>query len=208
MRAEFRAAVNRNRNPSLASVHQEHPGKEVGFGDSGEDDEMLEQSEDEVRSWRIGLREEETASGTAPNVQDTEHAAKILERSTITRQAEEVVDPVASSSSRSAEGSEERVAELVSDAEKVLKHRKITCSLEKLKVQELPTDEQCGVARAVEPIRAELSSNLSECEGARALEHIHSKSSAQTELKETSDRVRASTRAGPKASVKREQDQV
>ena len=53
---------------------------------------MLEQSEDEIRSWRIGLR---SASGTVPNVQDTEHAEMTLERSTSTRHAGEVVDLVA-----------------------------------------------------------------------------------------------------------------
>ena len=37
--------------------------------------------------------------------------------------------------------------------------------------------EKCGVARAVEPIRAELSSNPSECEDARAPEPIQTESS-------------------------------
>ena len=38
--------------------------------------------------------------------------------------------------------------------------------------------EKCGVPRAVEPIRAERPSNVSECESARALEPIHSESSS------------------------------
>ena len=68
---------------------------------------MLEQSEDEVRTWRIGLREEGSAGGTVPNVQDTEQAEMILEMSTNTRHAEEVVDLVASSPSQCAEWSED-----------------------------------------------------------------------------------------------------
>ena len=38
--------------------------------------------------------------------------------------------------------------------------------------------EKCGLARAVQPIRAELSSNLSGCESAHALESIHSRRSS------------------------------
>ena len=69
---------------------------------------------------------------------------------------------------------------------------------EKFEVHELPKIEKCGVARAVEPIRAELSTNLSECESARALEPIHSESSAQAELKSTSDRVQNKHKGRPK----------
>ena len=171
--SEFRAEANRRRNPSPASKRQEDP-EGVELWDSEDEDEMLEQSEDEVRSWRIGLREEGSASGKVPNVQDTEQAEMILERSTNTSHAEEVVDLVASSSSQCVEWSEERV----SCAENVLKQRKDTGFSEKFEDLELPKIEKCGVARAVEPIRAELPSNLSECESARALEPVHSRRSS------------------------------
>ena len=78
--------------------------------DSGDEDGMLEQSEDEVQTWRIGLHEEGFASDKELNVQDTEHAEEISGGNTNTRHAEEAVDLVASSSSQRAEGSKERVA--------------------------------------------------------------------------------------------------
>ena len=103
---------------------------------------------------------------------------------------------VASSSSQCAEWSKGRVAEPVSCAENVLKKRKIMCFRKRLKFKR--KTEKCGVARAVEPIRAELSTNLSECEGARALEPIHSESSAHTELKDASDRDQNKHKGRPK----------
>ena len=83
-------------------------------------------SEDEVRTWRIGLHEEGSASDEELNVQDTEHSERILGRNTNTRHAEEAVDLVASSSSQCAEWSKGRVAEPASCAENVLKKQKIT----------------------------------------------------------------------------------
>ena len=117
---ELRAAANRKRNPSLADEHEEDTGGSVGHLDSGDEDEMLEQSEDEVQTWRVGLHEEGRASDKELNVQDTEHAEEILGRNTNTRHAEEAVDLVASSSSQCAEGSKELVAKPVSCTENVL----------------------------------------------------------------------------------------
>ena len=45
------AAANRKRNPSPAAEHQEDTGGSVGHMDSGDEDGMLEQREDEVQTW-------------------------------------------------------------------------------------------------------------------------------------------------------------
>ena len=67
--------------------------------DLGDDDVMLDQSEeDKVQAWRIGLHEEGFASDKELDAQDTESAEEISERSITTRHAEEVVDLAANAS--------------------------------------------------------------------------------------------------------------
>ena len=65
---DLRAAANKRRNPSPAAERTEDTGRSVGHWDSGDEDGMLEQSEDEVRTWRIGLHEEGSASDEELNV--------------------------------------------------------------------------------------------------------------------------------------------
>ena len=194
---EFRTKANKNRNSDPVDSRHEDSGEGVGLWDSGEEEELLEQSEDEIRTWRIGIREGEPASESVLNVQDTEHAVSFVEGRTITREAEEAVEMVPSSSSQCTEGSERR-EEKLAEVKKVLKKQSRRCHLEKFKFARSAQPEKCGLARAVEPIRAELSSNLSECESARALEPIHSESSVQADTGDTSVPTQSKHKGRPK----------
>ena len=75
---ELRAEANQKRNPSLAAEYEEDTGGNVKQMDSRDEDVMLEQSEEENLTWRIGLHEEGFASDKELEGQGTEKRGRDL----------------------------------------------------------------------------------------------------------------------------------
>ena len=157
---------------------------------------MLEQSEHEVQTWRIGLHEEGFASDKELDVQDTEHAEEILGRNTNTRHAEEAVDL--------SRGILYLVLKMCSKSEKN------PGLSEKLEIQEVSGRFEVpkGVAKgqksaelhAVVPIQAESSSNAASELSAHQMGAPAAAEVAQSsaESKNTPEENRTSERARPK----------